>query len=192
MTVTTTTRPMIWVGCLACYNDGRLVGEWLEPDDVDGLSTDEVRNLIHKEVPAPNAQGFCEEVWVFDHEGFGGLLKGECSPWEAAEVAKFIDTRLDGSENLPAFVAWRSMSYADAELDDDLVEVFRNEYNGRWESAEAWAHEYLTEVGLLGTLPAWVDGYQGAIVRAWLHDQTEGGSVWSQDAPEGGVFVFGG
>ena len=30
----TDTRPRAWIGCLACYNNARLVGEWFDAEAV--------------------------------------------------------------------------------------------------------------------------------------------------------------
>lgn len=184
---TTKTRPMIWVGCLACYNAGRLVGEWINPLDVDGLSTDETRKLIHKGTP----QRDCEEVWVFDHECFDGLLKGECSPWVACEVAQFID-QLD-TEGIPvrAFAGWISDVHGDVggKYDADLLAEFQNGYSGRYDDLKDYAWSYLEESGMLAQLPEWAKGYEGAVVEAWLHDRTEGGDL-SSVVVDGDCYVF--
>jgi hypothetical protein len=37
MTAATTT-PRVWIGCLASYNAGRLIGEWCEATDVDVMN----------------------------------------------------------------------------------------------------------------------------------------------------------
>ena len=186
MSITATkVEPKIWVGCLACYNDGRLVGEWLEPDDVDGVSTDDVRNLIHKEHPAPNVHGFCEEVWVMDHEGFGGLLKGECSPWEAAEIAKVIAYCDEVGMPLGAFAAWRDNVDATATPTTELVDTARDAYLGEWDNLEAYAWDYLDDQ--LDALPEWVQSHRGAIVKDWARDAEH--TMTTADAP-GGVYVF--
>lgn len=58
---TTDTTPRVWIGCLACYNSGRLVGDWhdaigavdVTTADVHGgpSSHDEPLVLRHREHP---------------------------------------------------------------------------------------------------------------------------------------------
>ena len=31
----TTTEPAVWIGCLACYNAGRLTGDWYQATEAD-------------------------------------------------------------------------------------------------------------------------------------------------------------
>jgi len=46
MNETTTTTPEVWIGCLASYNEGRLIGEWVEiPTDANDLR-DEITRIL--------------------------------------------------------------------------------------------------------------------------------------------------
>lgn len=104
---TTITRivPQAWIGCLACYNDGRLVGEWL---DADGLEDDDTLAAI---CDRPGH----EELWGFDLDFIPG---GEMSPAEAARKARAMNDYLAAADdaNLPPAVA---LGYLEAaELDD--------------------------------------------------------------------------
>ena len=40
-------RPRVWVGCLGCYNAGRLVGRWVDAEDAADLSPEDVRAIGH-------------------------------------------------------------------------------------------------------------------------------------------------
>jgi hypothetical protein len=42
MSTTTTTEPAVWIGCLACYNAGRLVGAWFPADGAGDITTQQV------------------------------------------------------------------------------------------------------------------------------------------------------
>ncbi|GAA2238528.1 hypothetical protein GCM10010401_08480 [Rarobacter faecitabidus] len=60
-TPATETTPSAWIGCLACYNAGRLVGDWF-----DAISADEVTTYdIHG---AHSRADSHDELWVMDHE----------------------------------------------------------------------------------------------------------------------------
>ena len=65
--------PRAWVGCLGCYNEGRLTGDWVAALDASEF------------VPCKRVDH--EEWWVFDHEGFDGFLTGECAPMDAQDLA---------------------------------------------------------------------------------------------------------
>lgn len=42
-TITTTdTTPRVWIGCLACYNTGRLVGDWHDAIGAADVTTTDV------------------------------------------------------------------------------------------------------------------------------------------------------
>ena len=84
MSVTTTTAvPRVWLACLACYNDGRLVGEWVDCTDVE----DTTLAHLHKGSGGPYAG--CEEIWTFDHEYVP--ISGEFGPLEAAEWGRVFE-----------------------------------------------------------------------------------------------------
>ena len=55
--------PRVWVGCLACYNSGRLVGVWVDAASAEDLSLADV----HRE--AGRVWLGCEEVWCLDTDG---------------------------------------------------------------------------------------------------------------------------
>lgn len=78
MMTSTDYEPRAWVGCLSCYNNGTLKGEWL---DVNGLEDAETLKQVCTD---PSH----EELWVMDHENLA--TDGEMSPAEAAKRARAI------------------------------------------------------------------------------------------------------
>jgi hypothetical protein len=76
------TTHCVWIGCLACYNNTRLVGEWFDAEDADTVSLAEVHS------GAGHVRSDCEELWVMDHESIP--VQGEMSPYDAAEWARVI------------------------------------------------------------------------------------------------------
>lgn len=58
----TDTTPRAWIGCLACYNNARLVGEWFDAETADEVTLADVHGGAHR------AHSGCEELWVMDHE----------------------------------------------------------------------------------------------------------------------------
>lgn len=81
MTIATTTdtTPHVWVGCLACCNDGRLVGDWHDASEADDVTTTDVHGRASSH----------DELWCFDTENIP--VRREMSPNEAAEWGRVFD-----------------------------------------------------------------------------------------------------
>ena len=56
---TTDTTPRVWIGCLACYNEGRLVGDWY-----DAITADEITTASHQRGTTLTAQRRQDEATV--------------------------------------------------------------------------------------------------------------------------------
>lgn len=131
--------PRVWVGCLACYNGGGLVGEW-----VDAIAADEVtvESLHSSANVVTEPWDVHEELWCMDHENFHGLLSGECSPMEAQRIAEIMESFTDGPiEALGAYVSWSGASLEDA------VRDFSDHYNGEWDSEKDFAYSLADDMG---------------------------------------------
>lgn len=155
--MTATDAPRVWVGCLGCYNAGHLAGEWFDAADAP---TDEPawRNEVTAPgvlLPAAHYAKAHEELWVFDYEGFGGLLAGECSPAEAQRIAELIaDLNEDEREGFAAYVADTGLT-ADAES----LDSFRDDYQGVWDSREDFAQNLAEELGAVPREHSWPASY---------------------------------
>lgn len=125
----------VWVGCLACYNAGRLIGEWRDAVDASDY-----------ECPS----GRHEEYWIMDHEIPG--VDGEMDPATAVrwgEVWAGVE-----EHQAEAFAAW--LSYAGIkDPEDATVAAFEDAYEGEWESPEAHAWELLESCGISTDAPAY-------------------------------------
>ncbi len=53
--------PRVWIGCLACCNEGRLVGDWFDAVGADEVTTYDI-NGAHSRAESH------DELWCFDHE----------------------------------------------------------------------------------------------------------------------------
>lgn len=177
--------PRVWVGCLACYNGGMLIGAWYD------VATDNVADLtpMHVHVAAQNDRleptdwAGHEELWVMDHEDWHGLISGECSPMEAQATYDAVSDALTTScMPVEALAAWASNIGADREDWGQASDY----YYGEHESLEDYAEECVEE-GLMGEVPDWLAGYIdiSAIARDM---ECEG--YWTEPAPGGGVYVF--
>ena len=111
--------PRVWVGCLACYNNGNLVGRWMEVDELEDELTPASVGCRNTSEDCP-----CEELWIFDHDGFCGLVKGEPSFDEAiraVEALRSIETSLP---HLPVevVVEWLDDRGSDLDSLDELCD----------------------------------------------------------------------
>lgn len=104
----------VWVACLACYNAGRLIGDWFDAADAPGDmaewreamtanaetdTTTDLRWLRDHDIDAH------EELWCLDTEGFAALgITGEMSPVTAREIAEAVEDLDD--DDAAAFGAW--------------------------------------------------------------------------------------
>jgi antirestriction protein len=142
MKTLTDNTPRAWVGCLGCYNSGRLVGKWIDGREAGdlvaaGLATVETVG----DYTAPRCvRCFGDEFWTMDLEGYGGFLSGECSPITAQEIALLIEELERQGIDLDA---------AGAFIEDrgawDL-DAFQDSYVGQYESLEEYAQELAGEL----------------------------------------------
>lgn len=172
--------PRVWIRCLHCYNAGYLVGEWYDATEAADVSVFDV----HRDsgcVPM-NA---CEELWVMDHDNLP--ISGECSPAEAARWGDLLDEVDEWQRD--AFRAWvlaGNYSY-DGDGMPDLAE-FEDSYAGEWDSFREYAEELADGIGLLADVPDEIAAYFDW--EAWTRDLILGGDYTTEDAPNGGVYVF--
>ena len=105
MIAQTTVRPSVWIGCLACYNEGILNGRWF-PAEEAGEVTPEDLHL---------GPTYHDELWIFDHEGFP-TGTSEMSPDTAQLWGEVFDEV--GEVQWPALLAWVDSGCYVAEGDD--------------------------------------------------------------------------
>ena len=146
-----TNTPRAWVGCLGCYNAGNLVGRWLDADQCGDMVSARLANApkpedqeIYGNAPRCIKCG-AEEFWVFDHENFHGLLRGECAPHEAFEASEKLAQVLE--DDLPMLDSWMS------EGNDFDPEAMQDAYAGRFESFTDFAEDFAEQTDMLVEIP---------------------------------------
>lgn len=161
----------VWVGCVACYSAGRLVGDWYPAIDAADLTVTDV----HDNKPCP-----CEysgELHCYDSEGLG---VGECGPIEASQRAEV----LEGHDNPEALLAYAGHTGLDLAV---AAREFDDAFQGEHDSGEDFAGELYQDLGELRgvshALACHID-WRGV----WRDLECEG--YFSAPADGGGVYIF--
>ena len=167
-----TVTPRAWVGCLACYNDGRLVGEWVDAVDAESF--------------IPCERTGHEEWWVFDTEFLPG---GEMSPRDATAWGE----QLADIEDIPMAIDYIEHKSFELQFNEttgrditpDLSSLILDEYVGTFDSEIDFAQGYADAVGFDFQSP-WP-----ASSIDWEHATRElMMDYWSIPAPDYRVHVF--
>jgi antirestriction protein len=152
-----------WVGCLGCYNSGTLRGSWVdalvagdilainEPGGIEAVIGD--ATIYGEDCPICKYCG-SDEFWVMDHEGFNGLLEGECSPSTAQEIAERLQEMAE-SDNLEAAIAFVELGF-DWDL-NDFESAYIGEFNSDTELAEYFIDNGLSGIEIPDTMIAYFD-----------------------------------
>ena len=184
MAITTTSDTIrIWVGCLSCYNAGRLTGDWVEAIEA-----------TEWECPIGNADpsGPHEEFWVMDYEDPYGFITGEISPSEAQAVAEAVAAiEVDGQdpEAVGAYwdLFWAGRPFT-ADAWADQRRDFEDRYAGRWDSWREYAEEFGNDI--LG-MDSWPENAQRYFNwDSWANDLRYDYSVAEFTGAEFYVLVF--
>lgn len=153
MEVETSSVPRAWVGCLGCYNSGKLVGAWCDREEADDL---ESVGLVREFVGELRNHFGCVvcgsgEFWCFDVEHLP--TSREMSPSEfvrLAEREEKIEEHGD-AEALRVFI--EHMGFGPDFDFDEVVSQFEDAYRGDWSSVEEFAEEMAEEQGDLAEVP---------------------------------------
>ena len=173
---TTAMIPRVWIGCLSCYNEGRLIGEWFEAATADEVTLADVHGT-HSWASAR------DELRVFGHENIP--VRGKLDPLAAAEWGR-VYTEV-GPEHWPALCAWvESGDYVAERTARASISDFEERYQGHWDSFREYAEQLADDIDLLADVPEEIAQYFDW--EAWSRDLVFDYSTY--DDPEGGVFVF--
>lgn len=159
--------PRIYVADLAAYNEGRLVGHWI---NLEGMDAEDVHAAIQRRVLEPGH----EEWAIHDYDEFGTIKVGE---YDSLETVVMHAQNL--IEHAGKYEAWIEDGREPADFDADLV-------RGPFDSESAYVDDHiegiygsldliglLEEAGLGGLkyLVEWRDS--SAIIRDWGNPLTE-------------------
>ena len=133
--------PKVWIGSLNEYNSGRLTGSWFDAELAPTTAEDWVTEMAQLGTPGLDAQEN-EEIWVFDHEGFDGLLDGECSPYQAQRVAEGIAAIRESGVDPKTVAAWASeKGETFTEWDRPTREAFDDSFRGEYDTWRDFVYE---------------------------------------------------
>jgi antirestriction protein len=192
--------PRVWVGCLACHNAGRMVGEWV--DAADAESACDIDYALRRDMAAPATPELAEtmrrirlehlaerheEWWCFDHENMRGLVEGECSPAEAERLAGLVEAIEADGHPVAAVVAWsQNTGERLEEWDRPTRDSFADAFAGEWCDEEEYARDLAESIGSVPADYSWPASYID-----WESATRDlfSGDYYSTRAP-GGVYVF--
>ena len=168
-----------WIGCLTCYNEGDLVGDWYSAAEAADVSA----AGLHTDTDIDFADRGCEELWVFDHEFIPE--KGEMDPLRAAAWGERI-AEVDTWQR-PAFLAWIATGAHVVDGDDlPTVDDFQERFCGEWTSFREYADDHVESAGIL-------DGASETARRYFDYDSFADDLAHdyiTATCEDGGVYVF--
>jgi hypothetical protein len=129
----------VWVGCLGCYNSGRLNGTWVDAIDCEDLAAINLATADGAGVYWCNTCG-ADEFQVFDTDtNLNGYQNQEFGLSEAAEKARDLAAALERGHDIEALSAW--MDHTGGDLSD--LSSFEDSYIGYFEGG---LREYAEEL----------------------------------------------
>lgn len=172
-----TLKPRAWVGCLACYNAGKLVGEWVDAVYANDITPQD----LHGDKALAESH---EELWVMDHENIP--VRHEMNPSTATAWGEvFAEVR---EYQWEALCAWVESGYYVAEHDGAIPSIsdFGDRYCGEWMSFQEYAENRVEEYGLLNDVPDEVARYFD--YEGWARDLKF--DYFTHEKDNGNVFIF--
>lgn len=157
----------VWIGCLACYNAGALIGDWFPANEAGEVTVEQVHEGHHGTWRLDTH----EELWCFDTENMP--VRGEMSPMEAQRIAELCDAIEDDNLPVKAVVEWTlhtGESFSQMEWDAPTRSEFSDAYQGEYDSEEAYVEERLTDEGTAAQLEAIEIGH----INAWQYLDLKG------------------
>lgn len=151
---TMTETPKAWIGELASYNAGRLIGEWVDAIDADEMYEARKRVAVTAVAAAKEAGeypvyfGEPEEFFIADYDGFGDLTHklGEYASFElVAKIGALIEEHGD------EFIAY--VTAVEPDLDEVDEYTFQEARRGEWGTREDYARDWTENCGYEGVSP---------------------------------------
>lgn len=173
--------PRVYVADLAAYNAGHLAGVWVElgasaEDNLEALN--EAASRLLADSPVSGA----EEIALHDYDGFGKLDLGEYESLE--NVANIASLIIEHGEVFAALID----HVGGASQLDEALRLMEEQYQGTYDSLEAWAEQYLDDTGLLAEVPSALRSYID--FESYARDVELSGDVFTLSTSDGLLHVF--
>lgn len=170
------TPPRIYVASLADYNNGRLVGRWMDGAREPWEIYEDIEAML------ASSPVFAEEWAIHDFEGFGEFRLHE---YESIETVSRL--ALGIAEHGQAFAALA----ASAGTDEAMLGRFEEVYLGEFESLEEFARQLAEDLGLEVQLDQLSEGLRPYVsVDYETFGRDLGTELLVEDAPGGHVYLF--
>lgn len=128
--------PEIYVADLAAYNDGDLIGEWIDAAQDPSEIQAEINQML-SESP------YSGEEWaIHDSEGFGFSVGEFASLEEVSMLARLIEDLGEPFQALYEYDSYLADSY------DEWRVLVEDGYLGHYETMNDYAEEYLNDIGI--------------------------------------------
>lgn len=136
-------EPMIWVDCLAAYNQGRLFGAWMSASrDVDEILEDIQIMLSYS--PVDDAG----EWQINDADNFGDISVEKESLETISQLALIL-VDLDDENEKEAFCGFYKTKSCSCDDPQETFDKFRDSYRDVFRSEESYAYHNWSEQGLI-------------------------------------------
>jgi hypothetical protein len=135
-------EPAAWIGCLGCYNAGRLVGRWFFAFEI----ADETATI-----PTTCDRCGSDEFDVFDTENLPGRMTVREFTEQAETIHELYTDDPDRYLRLLSLISdGIAATLADADRWDD------NNYRGQYETGGDFAYELAVDTGALNECARWI------------------------------------
>lgn len=153
----------VWIGCLACYNNGTLLGDWHDASNADqvtrqslhaahGVTTDVEGYVLGEEIYGPH-----EELWCMDIENAPNGFDHEISPHEAQQIADALEVVADAldAQVVPAYFEWVAREFYPnsaarlAEHVDEFSDKLLGVYDSFRDFADQQADQWMESLAVL-------------------------------------------
>lgn len=138
------TEPKVYVACLACYNEGRLHGMWMNADELEErweyAEEHDRQDRVGHFNPCPRPSH--DEWAIHDYDGVPDLGEHPDIPY-LIKVMRCIE------EHGEPFYEWFNLDPHNKSHHDDLSEAFEEAYCGAWDSPKDFAEQLAEDLGYL-------------------------------------------
>ena len=169
--ITAIDEPAIWLGCLSCYNNGRLNGKWITAEQATEPEAAETLNGLAELVEVNDyTASRCRKCYGDEFE----VMDYQLIPKSCANAKEFYDNaeQLNELHNTDQLILITMLAenidtggYMDL---DELIRYHSDNYAGEHDSAKEFGEDYAEQTGDYDAVPEHMRNYID-----WEHYATE-------------------